>query len=265
MTTRIYAAGSLLRMATTQVPAIVSPRTVVEGRLPDTTQLAGRQRVAVQRALRRYVDEVNGAAGLWRASRMRIRDGDGVQVVLRRVEGLGELLWLAEVILGRGRLQVGVGIGSLDVDEGTDPREMSGPAFLRAKQALMKARSQRLDGAVFSGFGPWDEVLTGLAVLLSQRRQELTARQWEVLQLLKAHDTQRAVAQALGVSAPTISIQARAIGWRAYEVGEARWSARFTKPPTPSRSRRRDVRRCATRCRVLRAPAPTPPSRLRAG
>lgn len=94
------------------------------------------------------------------------------------------------------------GVIDVGVDAG-DVRRMDGPAFHRADELLGDLRDGRfaleLDEARLAG-----AVTAGLDVVLA-RRENWTERQVEVVESYRHHGTQRATADALGVSQQAVS------------------------------------------------------------
>lgn len=94
--------------------------------------------------------------------------------------------------------------GAIDVGvDAGDVRRMDGPAFHRADELLGDLRDGRFDlelnGNRLSG-----AVTAGLDVVLA-RREDWTERQVEVVESYRRHGTQRATADALGVSQQAVS------------------------------------------------------------
>jgi hypothetical protein len=76
-------------------------------------------------------------------------------------------------------------------------------------------------GIFFRGFGdPEDAVLNGLGALLNAAFQNFSARQREVLPLLRTGIPQLEIAHKLGISKQAVSRLVRTSGWHGYKQGE---------------------------------------------
>ena len=97
-----------------------------------------------------------------------------------------------------------------EVDAGRGPAtQRSGPAFIAARERLGQAVARREHVAVVSGDPPTDLLLDGLAPLLGELLEDLTARQREIGWLLLVEGLRRSdAAERLGVSRATVSVAA---------------------------------------------------------
>lgn len=97
-----------------------------------------------------------------------------------------------------------------EVDPGRGPAtERTGPAFLRARALMQRAKPTRDGLQVETGDPGVDPVLADIAPLLPRLLADLTARQREVARPLLLDDLRRAeVAERLGISRATVSVMA---------------------------------------------------------
>jgi predicted DNA-binding protein (UPF0251 family) len=95
-----------------------------------------------------------------------------------------------------------------DVDQGAGPAtERTGPAFHAARDAISRARVQRLGLVAVTGDPAADELLADVGPLLPALLGELTGRQREVGRLLLIDGLRQAdAAQRLRVSRATVSV-----------------------------------------------------------
>ena len=147
--------------------------------------------------------------------------GDEVQMVL--TEPRSTLMIVLE-ILRAGGWWIGLGIGSVNEPLPEHSREAAGPAFIRARAAVERAKSKSASVplAVMGDSATGDvasdaEALLRLLGAIVERR---TAHGWEVVDLLRPADgggesppTQRDVARILGISEQAVSQRVRTALW----------------------------------------------------
>jgi hypothetical protein len=135
--------------------------------------------------------------------------GDEAQGVVSTPEAL------RDIVLDLVRAQVwhiGIGIGEVDEPLPRSTRAGSGTAFLRARQAVNRAKSapHRLSvvGADDYRAAHVETVLWLLATIVARR----SARGWEVAEMLAQGQTRGEVAEALGISASAVSQRIQVAG-----------------------------------------------------
>lgn len=136
--------------------------------------------------------------------------GDEVQGVLAdpagAVDAVGRVLRL-------GGWNVGIGVGEVDEPLPTSTREGRGAAYLRAREAVTRAKSAPHRLTVVGGPRDADaealETVLGLWAGLIERRSD---RGWEVHDLLAQGLTHAEAAARLGVSPSAVSQRAHAAG-----------------------------------------------------
>jgi len=157
--------------------------------------------------------------------------GDEVQGVLG--EGTAGVEAIARV-LRLGGWNVGIGVGAVDEPLPTSTREGRGTAYLRAREAVTRAKSapHRLT-VVGTPRDPDPEALEtvlGLWAGLVERRSE---RGWEVHDLVTGGLTHAEAAARLGISASAVSQRAQAAGLvdeqRARRLAARLWSGLLTE------------------------------------
>lgn len=138
--------------------------------------------------------------------------GDEVQGVLAdpgHVVGLGLLLQRL------GGWSVGIGAGPVHEPLAATAAESSGEAFVLARDAVERARGRSVpvplavEGADSSAAADAEALLQLLATLVRRRSQA----GWEVVDLLAETDTQREVAERLGITAQAVSQRLDAALW----------------------------------------------------
>lgn len=136
--------------------------------------------------------------------------GDEVQGVLG--EGDSAVEAVARV-LRLGGWNVGIGVGEVDEPLPSSTREGRGTAYLRAREAVTRAKSapHRLTvvGALRDPDAEALETVLGLWAGLVERRSE---RGWEVHDLVAGGLTHAEAAARLGISASAVSQRAQAAG-----------------------------------------------------
>lgn len=134
--------------------------------------------------------------------------GDEIQGVPR--DGAAALSG-ALMLIREGRWSVGIGIGPGTLSESAPAS--SGVAFLRAREAVERARSRAVDVPLALEAGQEGEVIEPLLQLLAARIAERSEATWRVLDRLAQGATGVAVAQDLGISPQAVSAHRRSAQW----------------------------------------------------
>jgi hypothetical protein len=142
--------------------------------------------------------------------------GDEVQGVLDDADAVVDVVLTAARL---GEWSVGVGVGPVHEPLPASTREGSGAAFVRAREAVERAKRRAGDlpvAVVGADQAPGaaraadaEAVLRLLAGVAARR----TDAGWEVVDLLREGLSQRAAAQRLGVSGQAVSQRVRASMW----------------------------------------------------
>lgn len=134
--------------------------------------------------------------------------GDEVQGVLADADGAVEAVGR---VLRLGGWNVGIGLGEVDEPLPRSTREGRGTAYLRAREAVTRAKAAPHRLTVVGAPGDPDaealETVLGLWAGLLEHR---SARGWEVHDLLNEGLTHAEVASRLGISASAVSQRAQA-------------------------------------------------------
>ncbi|WP_435065304.1 SatD family protein [Halobaculum sp. EA56] len=113
--------------------------------------------------------------------------------------------------------------GAVDVNPGaSDVTAMDGPAFHRADEALAELTDAGGAFLVDTGDARADDLATAAGDLALAVREEWTDRQAEVVRAYRRHETQTAVAEALGVSTQAVSKTLSAARYDRVRRAEAR-------------------------------------------
>lgn len=141
--------------------------------------------------------------------------GDEVQAL---VAGAPAALALALALTRAGSWSVGLGVGAVDTPLPEVVRAARGAAFLRARDAVERAKSSPLRLALE---GPDAEAAAdaeALLRLLLELRDRRTDEGWEIHDLLATGLTQREAAAELGITESAVSRRVRAAGLRTEEA-----------------------------------------------
>ncbi|MCK9793542.1 SatD family protein [Isoptericola sp. 4D.3] len=150
--------------------------------------------------------------------------GDEVQGVLAADDdGAGLAVDLALDLVRDGGWSVGIGLGTVDLPLPASSREASGPAFVRARTAVDRAKRRGRPSVPLAVVGGEEEpraTIAGDAQALLHLLGAVVARRsaagWEAVDTLVAQRgpaPQRASAAALGVSEQAVSQRLRAALW----------------------------------------------------
>ncbi len=179
-----------------------------------------------RRGSRRHADDVDAARAAleerWgRALRSPIARfaGDELQLVSTDAATSVRIV----LALARSRdWSVGIGVGEATLSD--DPAASTGPAFFAARRAVERAKHAPTrvavevdDDALALGADDLEAVLWLLVALRDRRTRE----GWQVADLLERLETQREVADELGISASAVSARAVAAGIRVESAGVA--------------------------------------------
>lgn len=139
--------------------------------------------------------------------------GDEIQMA---VADPATVLALMLMLTRTGAWSVGVGVGRVEEPLPASVRAARGPAFVRARDAVDRAKRATTRLAITGGDGAADaEALVRLLVELRDRRSD---EGWEVYDLLAAGLTQRDAAARLGITESAVSLRAKAAALRAEEA-----------------------------------------------
>jgi hypothetical protein len=166
-------------------------------------------RARLQRSLLRLVDDLNQRHGAGLVAPLALVAGDELQGLAEEPGLLVDLSTHLAEELHPVRLAVGIGRGELSTDLAEEVGAMDGPAFHRAREALVEAR-QRDAWVHVSGWGAEaDALLSATFSLIAAVRGGWTSTQ---LRYARAARTalQREVAERFGVGASTVSESLRA-------------------------------------------------------
>ncbi|MFP5252787.1 MAG: transposase [Actinomycetes bacterium] len=195
-----------------------------------------------QRSSRSRADEVPRLLGSLAGPPLRVllpferTVGDEVQGVLADPEDAVEAV---ARVLRMGGWNIGIGLGEVEEPLPTSTREGRGTAYLRARDAVTRAKSapHRLTvvGAVRDPDAEALETVLGLWAGVLERRSD---RGWEVHDLVARGHTHAEVAVRLGISTSAVSQRAQAAGLvddeRARRLAARLWSTLLTEGRRPS-------------------------------
>lgn len=194
----------------------------VIGDMVQSRLLTGSARAAAQVRFTALVAALNRKFRNDIASKFVITIGDEFQGLLCETHTIPELVWAVEDYKPRN-IRLGIGLGVLHTRLRPQALNIDGPALHWAREAITRARRERMLGGVFAGFGEHDEVLLGFAQVLRHLRANWTDRQREVVTLLRQGHNQTEAAVRLGISRQAVSERAVSAGWDAYRYAEAGW------------------------------------------
>jgi hypothetical protein len=178
-------------------------------------RLAAPARQALQQQLRAALTTANRK---WRktiSARFAITLGDQLEGLLTLEAPLWDIVHYLRAELD-GDWIIACGRGPLSTAPGPSVIELDGPCFHEAREALERAKQQRLVLA----FGGYDAVANAFGAYYSALYWTWTSRQRQAAALLRTMEP-AAVAERLGVDRSAISHLTRRISWRQVEAGDA--------------------------------------------
>lgn len=134
-----------------------------------------------------------------------------------------DIVWAIEKEYLRRHVRLGFGFGTLHTPIQPRALNIDGPVLHNARAAIEIARSKRILGGIFVGFGKHDDILTGFAEVLRHLRERMTPKQREIVELLRGGGTQIDAAIAFDISKQAASLHVYAAGWEAYRAAEQGW------------------------------------------
>ena len=138
--------------------------------------------------------------------------GDEIQVAVADPQ---TVLAIALDLTRTGAWSVGIGVGPIESPLPASVRAARGEAFVRARDAVDRAKKTPTRLAITGGDdAPDAEALVRLLVELRDRRSD---EGWEVYDLLAEGLSQREAAARLGITPGAVSLRAKAAGLRAEE------------------------------------------------
>lgn len=177
-------------------------------------RLAAPARQALQQQLRAALTAANRK---WRkaiAARFAITLGDQLEGLLTLDAPLWDIVHYLRAEL-EGDWIIACGRGPLSTALGPSVIELDGPCFHEAREALERAKPERLVLA----FGGYDDVARAFGAYYSALYWTWTSRQRQAAALLRIMEP-AAVAERLGVDRSAISHLTRRISWRHVEEGD---------------------------------------------
>jgi hypothetical protein len=202
--------------------------TAVIGDMLASRSFSGSRRAVVQQKFSAFVDALN-ADPRYRsalASKFTITLGDEFQGILKDASIIPDLIWDIAHATDLPVFRLGIGYGTIDTKLPMYAINLDGPALHAARNAIADAKGKRLLGGVFRGFGEEvDLVANGLSRMLQSSRDGLTAKQDQILGILRkqSHETKMnevEVAAQLRVSKQTINKQKHAANMDSFIAGE---------------------------------------------
>lgn len=177
-------------------------------------RLAAPARQALQQQLRAALTTANRK---WRkgiVARFAITLGDQLEGLLAPDAPLWDIVHYLRAELD-GDWIIACGRGPLSTAPGPSVIELDGPCFHEAREALERAKPDRLVLA----FGGYDDVANAFGAYYSALYWTWTARQRQAAALLRTMQP-AAAAERLGVDRSAISHLTRRISWRQVEAGD---------------------------------------------
>jgi len=202
--------------------------TAVIGDMVKSTALTARARAKAQLDFDRLIALLNQRFRRSIAARFVITTGDEFQGLLHDASIIPDIVWLIESEYHNRDVRLGFGHGRLHTPLKTVALNIDGPVFHHARAAIDQAGRRRLLGGVFEGFGAYDPVLTGYAQILRHTRERMTLKQRQVLDVLRAGETQLGAAEKLRISKQAVSNHAIKAGWEPYRLAETGWKTVLT-------------------------------------
>jgi hypothetical protein len=206
-----------------KTPLRTKPCVALIGDMVGSRELPYKQRPQIQERFKDFIQYLNKRYAKEILSRFVITLGDEFQGLLLSATPIPDLMWDIEHRFSDRDLRVGVGFGVLFTPIQKEAINVDGPALYNARAAIQSARSKRSLGGVFVGFSDMDQVLNGMARILSFHRSEFTQQQLRIAELMREGYTHMEAADRLKISRQAVTKQVKSMGWTAYSEAELAW------------------------------------------
>lgn len=197
--------------------------TAAIGDMVHSRDLSPKARAKAQQEFSKLVERLNKRFAAAVASNFVITLGDEFQGLLSDATVIPDLIWAVETEYRRRDVRLGFGFGTLHTPMQSRALNIDGPVLHNARAAIETARSKRILGGIFVGFGKYDDVLTGFAEIQRHVRHRMTPRQREIVELLREGGTQVDAAATFDITKQAVSRHVAAAGWDAYRAAEQGW------------------------------------------
>jgi hypothetical protein len=185
--------------------------------------LTGGKRLRAQARFTEFIERLNRDTRYRGAlrSKFAITLGDEFQGILRDASILPDLIWDIANATDLPVFRLGIGYGRLDTAIPSFAINLDGPALHHARAAIDIAKSEKLLGGVFFGFGSEvDQAANGVARLLWFHMQKRTPAQRTIIGLLRQGHSQVEIAQLIHRTPQAVNAHKNAAGWDAFHAGE---------------------------------------------
>lgn len=176
-----------------------------------------KDRAAVQRRLKKVLEEVNREHKELIAADLMLTGGDSFEGIVKGVSAGYDVFREIERKLRPIGIRGSIGVGGIETDWSESVVEMDGPAFHRARRGLGHAKSIRSDLQIITGDEKFDGTVNNILALLRAVESKWTSRQREVIEYAASHENldQADIARHFGITQPAIAKILSAARWRA--------------------------------------------------
>jgi len=184
-------------------------------------RFTGAARYKLQGLFNELINSLNEQFGRSLRSAFTVTLGDEFQGLLSEPSCIAEVLWALQQFPGLPQLRLGIGLGRIDTAIPPTAINLDGPAFHNARAAIMRAKSEKISGAMFLGFGEQiDCAANGIARMMEFHLEKRSKKQREVMNLLRQQKSQVEIAIMVGASPQAVNRHKQAAGWEAFHAGE---------------------------------------------
>jgi len=209
------------------------------GDMVGSRELPPSRRPKIQERFREFIQYLNKKYANDILAKFVITLGDEFRGLLLSATPIPDSMWDIDQRFSDRDLRVGVGFGVLTTPIQKEAINVDGPALYNARVAIESARRKRTLGGVFVGFVETDQVMNGIAHLLSFHRSELTQQQLRIAELMREGRTHLEAAEQLKISRQAVTKQVKSMGWGAYAEAELAWQVFIEKWVNPTLEKKR--------------------------
>jgi hypothetical protein len=162
-------------------------------------------------------------------TRMRLSRGDEIQCIITEIPQFAAVLRRLRYFIRPLEIRVGFGVGSVTTPVDTDdPWQMDGPAFHRARQSLMEAKSLKWTNTYFlAGDNQLDRRINLVLMMIDAIQERWTRAQWEAVDAYEQFKTLKSAGEQLNISYQNVNKRCLAAKWpviREAEVEIGLWT-----------------------------------------
>jgi len=176
-------------------------------------------REEVQKELKTVIDRVNKIYKDNLEVPFIIVWGDAFQGALKNLENLYEIIEYLTTTFS-ANFRCGLGIGKISTDISQNTLEMDGPAFHNSQKALTIAKENDRKIWAITENKKYDNMINTIFILIQEIKDELTARQREIINLRRQGHTYEEIGKKTKITKQGVYGILKAAKWESLKIAE---------------------------------------------